>query len=235
MKKYFPIAFLIFIATPLLVLAQDDMKIPLIEVEGYSEVKIAPDEAEFHIMLEEKSIKVEDAINALNAKTELLARRLKNVRIKDYKLIADNYSVNINRIYQKGTPKDSGYIATQQLRIVTNSNSEDLQKIVDAIKGSGDMGFNLEFKVSEIAKRSLEDELLKQALLNAESRALLIARTLNIKSIRVHRVLLANEQNNYYPRMEIMRAVADDNSTSQAMLNPDEQKISKKVYVKYTY
>ncbi len=58
------------------VLAQDDFKIPLIEVEGFSERKLAPDEAVFSIQLEEKSMKVSDAVKELNTKSNNLAEAM---------------------------------------------------------------------------------------------------------------------------------------------------------------
>lgn len=233
MKNYLTILLALFLVAP--VLAQDNMTVPLIEVEGFSERKIAPDEASFQINLEEKSMKVTDAVGVLNKKTELLASALKKAKIKDYKLIADNYSVDVNRIYRNGAQRDSGYVARQSLRIVTSSKNEDLQKIVESIQGAGDMSFNLHFQISEATQKSLEDELLTSALKNAESRALLIAQTLNIKSIRVHRVSLDSEPiGRPYAKMEMMRTSADV-AAAPPLLNPDDQSIQKRVYVKYTY
>ncbi|MEP0713628.1 SIMPL domain-containing protein [Algoriphagus sp.] len=233
MKNYLTI--LLALALVLPVFAQDNMTIPLIEVEGFSEKKVAPDEASFQINLEEKSMKVTDAVSVLNKKTKLLSDALTKAKIKDYKLIADNYSVDVNRIYRSGVQRDSGYVARQSLRIVTSSKNEDLQKIVESIQGAGDMSFNLHFQISEATQKSLEDELLAAALKNAESRALLIAQTLNIKSIRVHRVSLDSQPiARPYAKMEMMRTSADM-ADAPPMLNPDDQSIQKRVYVKYTY
>ena len=229
MKNLFTLLFGLLLAVP--VFAQDDMTIPLIEVEGFAERKVAPDEAVFSILLEEKAMKVTDATEILNAKTKKLAQALEKAKIKDYKLVADNYSVNLNRIYRNGYARDSGYVASQNLRITTNSKNVDMQKIVEAIQNSGDMSFNLNFQVSEIAQKSLENELLTEALKNAESRAELIAETLNIKSIRVHRVSLSASQPVY--KMEMMRAQAD--SASEPLISPDDQSLQKRVMVKYTY
>ena len=55
MKNYLTIVLALLLAVP--VFAQDNMTVPLIEVEGFSERKIAPDEAAFHINLEEKAMK----------------------------------------------------------------------------------------------------------------------------------------------------------------------------------
>jgi len=212
--------------------AQDDLKIPLIEIEGISVRKVSSDEAIFSINLEEKSMKVVSAVETLNRKTKNLADALKKAKIKDYKLIADNYSVDINRVYRSGFSRDSGYVARQSLRIVTTSKSEDLQKIVESIQESGDMSFNLHFQVSETTRNSLEDTMLIEALKNAESRALLIAQTLGIKTIRVHRVSLESPQQ-IYPKSEMMRSRAD--ASSEVLIAADDQTLVRKVYMKYTY
>jgi uncharacterized protein YggE len=176
-------------------------------------------------------MKVGDAVEVLNTKTQNLAKALEKGKIKDYKLIADNYSVNINRIYRSGYARDSGYVASQNLMITTSSKNVDLQKIVESIQNSGDMSFNLNFRVSDATQKSLENELLTEALKNAESRAKLVAETLGIKNIRVHRVSLSASQPVY--KMEMMSARAE--SGSQPLISPDDQSLQKRVMVKYTY
>jgi hypothetical protein len=223
---------LALLLTSYLGFSQEEPMIPLIEVEGVSIRKVAPDEAVFSIALEEKSMKVVTAVEVLNQKTKNLADALKKSKIKDYKLIADNYAVDINRIYRSGVSRDSGYIARQGLRIVTDSKNEDLQKIVEAIQSAGDMSFNLHFQVSEATKNSLEDILLIEALRNAESRAELIAETLGIRSIKVHRVSLSAPQP-VYQKMEMMRSMGND--SSDVMIAPGDDTLMRKVFVKYTY
>lgn len=226
------ILFLAFaIASPLF--AQQIQQIPLIEVEGYAERKIAPDEAVFSIALEEKALKVNDAVNVLNKKTQNLAEALKKGKIKDYKLVADNYSVDVNRIYRSGTARDSGYVARQGLRIVTSATNEDLQKIVDAIQGSGDMSYNLHFGIAEATRKSLEDTLLTEALKDAEARAILIGTTLALKGLRVFNVTM---EPNYRPQpIYMMNAKAAAPESADMLIQTEEQAITKRVYVKYTY
>lgn len=229
--KRFLILFLAFaIAAPLF--AQQVQQIPLIEVEGYAERKVAPDEAVFSISLEEKAMKVNDAVNVLNKKTQNLADALKKGKIKDYKLVADNYSVDVNRIYRSGTARDSGYVARQGLRIVTSATNEDLQKIVDAIQGAGDMSYNLNFGISEATRKSLENTLLTEALKDAESRAMLIGSTLNLKGLRVFNVTM---EPNYRPQPMYMNAKVAMAESADMLIQTDEQALTKRVYVKYTY
>jgi uncharacterized protein len=213
--------------------AQQVQQVPLIEVEGYAERKLAPDEAVFLINLEEKALKVNDAVNTLNKKTQNLADALRKGRIKDYKLIADNYSVDVNRIYRSGSAKDSGYVARQTLRIVTSPTNEDLQKISDAIQNSGDMSYNLHFGVAEATRKSLENTLLAEALKDAEAKSILIGNTLNLKGLRVFYVGM---EQSYIPQPKYMmntRAMAAE--SADMVIQPDDQTISRRVYIKYTY
>jgi uncharacterized protein len=206
------------IASPLF--AQQIQQVPLIEVEGYAERKIAADEAVFSINMEEKAFKVPDAVNTLNKKTQALADALKKGKIRDYKLVADNYSVDVNRVYQGGTSRDDGYVARQSLRIVTSVTNEDLQKIVNAIQNSGDMSYNLHFGISD-------------ALRDAESRAMLIGSTLSIKGLRVFSVTM---EPNYRPQpMYNINAKVAMAESADMLIETDDQTLTKRVYVKYTY
>ncbi|OOG78077.1 SIMPL domain-containing protein [Algoriphagus sp. A40] len=231
MKRILILFLAVAMATP--VFAQQIQQIPLIEVEGYAERKIAADEAVFSINLEEKAMKVNDAVNVLNKKTQTLADALKKARIKDYKLVADNYSVDVNRVYQNGTSSDNGYVARQNLRIVTSATNEDLQKIVDAIQTSGDMSYNLHFGISEATQKSLESALLTDALKDAEARAMLIGNTLALRGLRVFSVTM---EPNYRPQpMYSMNAKVATQESADMLVETDDQTLTKRVYVKYTY
>lgn len=230
MKRFLVPILAIFLATP--VFAQQIQQVPIIEVEGYAERKIAADEAIFSINLEEKAMKVNDAVNVLNKKTQSLAEALKKARIKDYKLVADNYSVDVNRIYQNGVSSDNGYVARQNLRIVTSATNEDLQKIVDAIGDAGDMSYNLHFGISEVTRKSLEDALLTEALKDAEARAMLIGNTLALRGLRVFSVTM---EQNYRPQPMYLNAKVAMAESADMLIETDDQTLTKRVYVKYTY
>lgn len=225
------ILFLAFaMASP--IFAQQIQQVPLIEVEGFSERKIAPDEAVFSINLEEKAMKVPDAVNVLNKKTQRLSDALKKARIKDYKLVADNYAVDVNRIYQNGVASDNGYVARQSLRIVTSVTNEDLQKIGSAIQEAGDMSYNLQFGIAETTRKSLENTLLTEALKDAEARAMLIGNTLAIRGLRVFSVTM---EPNYRPQPMYMNAKVAMAESTDMLIETDDQTLTKRVYVKYTY
>ncbi|WP_134202918.1 SIMPL domain-containing protein [uncultured Algoriphagus sp.] len=209
--------------------AQQMENIPIIEVIGTASRSTAPDQATFNILLEEKAMNVPTATGVLNTKTKNLADALKKARIKDYKLVADNYSVNVNRVKRGNSLQDSGFVARQSLRVVTTSQNEDLQKISEAIQSAGDMSYQLRFELSEELQKSLENTLITEALRDAQSRARLIAETLAIASIRVHHVTFEQDL------QKGIRMMLGDSESSPMLIAPDNQDISKRVYVKYTY
>jgi uncharacterized protein len=231
MKSILAMTLALFLATPMF--AQQIQQVPLIEVEGYAERKIASDEAVFSISLEEKKLKVNEAVSTLNRKTQALADLLKKEKIRDYKLVADNYSVDVNRIYRSGSAKDSGYVARQNLRIITTTTNEDLQKIVDAIQKAGDMSYSLNFGIAESTRKSLENTLLTEALKDAEAKALLIGNTLSIRNLRVFHVTM--EQNFRPQPVYMMNAKMDMSESADMLIQTEDQTLTKRVYVKYTY
>jgi len=209
--------------------AQQMENIPIIEVIGEASKTTTPDQATFNIQLEEKAMNVPTDTGVLNSKTKSLADALKKARIKDYKLVADNYSVNVHRVKRGDSLQDSGFVARQSLRVVTTSQNEDLQKISEAIQSAGDMSYQLRFELSEALQKSLENTLITEALQDAQSRARLIAETLGIPSIRVHHVTFG--QNFRLAG----RSMMDKSENPSMLLAPDNQEVSKKVFVKYTY
>lgn len=230
MKTIFGVLMGLFLSLSLA--AQQVQQIPLIEVEGYAERKINPDEAVFSIQLVEKASKVSEATNILNKKTQILADELKKAKIRDFKLVADNFSVDINTVYRSGTSRDSGYVARQILRIITSPTNEDLQKIVEAIQSAGDMSYDLNFTISEATRKSLEDTLLAEALKDAEARANLVGNTLGLRGLRVFHVAL---EQNFQPQPVYMTNAKMASESADMLIQPDDQTLNKRVFVKYTY
>jgi uncharacterized protein YggE len=104
---------------------------------------------------------------------------------------------------------------------------------VDAIGGSGDMSYYLHFGISEATRKSLESTLLTEALKDAEARAMLIGNTLALKGLRVFSVTM---EPNYRPQpMYGMNAKVALAESSDMLIESDDQTLSKRVYVKYTY
>ena len=177
MKKLLAIVCL-FIGFQMMSVAQETAKI---SVDGKSEIKALPDEALIRVSLTTKAMKTAEATEGLNKKAAAVTTALKKSGVENYELKADNYFVNINRVYTKGTSKDSGYVASQTLRVLVKDTGEDLVKVIEALHNNVDMGFQLEFQLSDNKKKEYETELLQLAISDAKNKAELIANSQNVQ------------------------------------------------------
>ena len=212
-------------------------QIPSIEVEGLSEISIMPDEAILFIQLSEKALKLSDATNALNNKTKGLEDAIKKSGAKSYNFIVDNYNVYVNKIYTKGTSRDSGYVASQNVRVRVTDMEKELVKITDAVHQSGNLGFSLSMQVSDKLKKESQKKLLEMAIKDAQEKAETIAKTLNIKKIKVLKVQYTPQGNVFFPIMrEAKMAMADmSQMREEPVFRPEEQKLTDKVIIIFSF
>ncbi len=211
--------------------------IQLIEVEGTSEISIIPDEAILHVSLAEKGMTVAEVTNALNKKTKSIQDALKNSGVTEYEFNVDNYYVNVNRIYSRGSARDSGYVASQNVKVTVKNLDKDLVRIVETLHTTADMGFNVQFGISEPKKESYEQQLLELAIDDAKRKAEVISNRLGISDIRVFRVNYGAESNSYQPmmmRQEAMMVKAMD-SREEPVFSPEEQKLNDRVKVSFSF
>ncbi|MFC0263964.1 SIMPL domain-containing protein [Fontibacter flavus] len=233
MKKAFLLLPVLFLSLGLM--AQD---IPLIEVEGSSEISIMPDEALIQISLSEKAMKVADATQALNKKTKSIEDALKKSGVKDFKFYVDNYYVYVNRIYTKGTSKDSGYVASQNIKVLVNDIEKDLAKITETLHQTANMGFNVQLNISDKLRKDSQDKLLEMAIADAKNKAELIAKSLGIEKIQVQKVNYTTQGNMFYPVMrESKMLMASDSAAmmEEPVFRPEERKLTDKVFVSFTF
>src|SRR5690606_34850233 len=99
-----------------------------------------------------------------------------------------------NRIYQKGTAKDSGYIASQNLRVKINDLEKELSRAVELINISGDQSINVSFGISREMEKNYKDQLLESALKDALAKANSISEIMDLKNIKVQKVQYATDQ-----------------------------------------
>ena len=211
--------------------------IPLIEVEGTSEMGIMPDEALIYLTLSEKAMKVSDATNALNKKTKSIEDALKKTRVSGYTFIVDNYYVNVNRIYTNNSSKDSGYIASQTIKVNVKIVDQNLVKITEALHQTTDMTYNMQFNVSDALRKSSSSKLLELAIADAKTKADVIAKSLGLNKLQVHRVSYSSG-NVSMPVMrnaKAMRAMDMSESYQEPTFSPEEQKLTDRVMVSFTF
>lgn len=208
-----------------------------IEVEGNSEMMVLPDEATIDVVVQKKAMKVSDATKELNAASKKIADAFQQSDLTTYELTANNYYVNVNRIYQKGSSRDSGYVASQNLKIKINNIEQELSKAVELINTIGDQSVNVSFGISKEKEKSYKDQLLESALNDAHSKARKISEIMDLKNTTVNKIQYISEQPSIRSFEMKTSAMMYDRTESREdpIFMPEEQKISDKILVSFVF
>jgi uncharacterized protein YggE len=208
-----------------------------IEVEGNSEMMIIPDEATIHITVHKKAMTVADATKALNAASKQIADAFENSDLTSYDLTANNYFVNINQVYHKGTSKDSGYVASQNLKVRIRDIEKELAMAVEMINLTGDQSIQVNFEISSDMKKKYKNQLLEEALLDAQAKVKRISEIMDLKNPSVHKIQYLSQQGfqpSYQMKTSAMRFDAAE-SREEPVFMPDEQKIDDRILVVFVF
>ncbi|WP_162341702.1 SIMPL domain-containing protein [Cyclobacterium salsum] len=211
-------------------------EIPQISVVGQSQLEVMPDEALLTVSLNAKAMETATATAELNKKARQVKTVLENSGVEDYELTAENYYVNVNRVYAKGSSKDSGYVASQTMEILVRDTGEDLLKVMQALHGSTDMGFQLSYRLSDETKKSYLEKLLEMAIADARRKASVIAANLDIDEVFVHRVNYQGGdsfQPVVYGNERFNMKAADQQAPPT--LQPGEQTLTERVTIIFTF
>lgn len=227
---------LLTIAGMFLLLGAMAQQIPLIEVEGKSEISIQPDEVLIYLNMSQKGKTSAEATNELNKRMRALEQALKKTGVQTYELFVENYTVNLDRIYKDGTYQDIGFIASQMARVRVSDTQKDLAKVIEALHTSVESGFNLQFQVSEKAMKALQEQLLQMALKDARAKAEIIAKTMGIEEIKVFKVQYSTQDKAFSPVIRL-RGMAMDATTTyeEPVLQTEAKKITDSVLVSFAF
>lgn len=207
-----------------------------IEVEGNSEMLIVPDEGVINITVQKKAMTVAEATKVLNADSKTLIDAFKKSSL-NYELTANAYYVNVNRVYYKSTSKDSGYVASQNIKVIIKDIEKELPRAVELVNTNGDHSMNVNFIISKEMEKTYKDSLLELALTDARQKAKKIADVMGLNNIATHHVQYVSSQP--MPRLYQMKAGAmmDNSAESREAPSfiPEEQSVSDKVLVTFIF
>src|SRR5690554_1774276 len=200
-----------------------------IAVEGNSEMMIVPDKALIQVTVQKKAMTVAEATRDLNAATKNITDVFDQSDLQSHELTANNYYVNVNRVYQKGTAKDSGYVASQNLKLKITDIENELAQAVELLNQAGDHSINVSFNISSKMEKSYQKQLLESALNDALEKSEHIAGVLGLKNVSVHQVKYLSDQSSVRPYQlktaSMMYDAAESRQAAPTFI-PEEQKIS---------
>ncbi len=173
-KMKFPIT-LVFVFA--LISAEGQTTPPILKVEGKSQISVKPTLTEISLDIRAINPTYAGSVEALIKRVDLLTNVLKEIRFRDDEIITSNFRVAKNTVYIRGERKDSGFIATQTLKVQFSQEKKRLLEVLNTATSSrADPEISISFKLDDERKRSLKAELIKLAVSDAKMKAELIAK-----------------------------------------------------------
>ena len=157
MKKFYILAFCLFsfIST-----AQNKAEIKSLEVVGAGEISVSPDIGVLSIGIIKIDSLFSEAISGLNNKSIDISSQLKEIGFSEENIKTKNFNVRRNQVYRNNRHVDSGYIATQQIKLDFQNNKQNITKILNQFSGSSkDVDLSFNFKLSDSLKKVFSSKL----------------------------------------------------------------------------
>jgi uncharacterized protein YggE len=206
-------------------------------VSGQGKIKVAPDIAVFTVGVENTGRTPAEALSensrAMNSVVDAI--KSSGVLEKDIKTQAVNVwpEYDYGRADEKKElPEILGYRA-ENMVTVTIRNIEDVATIIDAaISAGANRLYGLSFTVDEDASKSLRDEVLKAAVLDAVDKAEAIADAIDIKRISPVKVV---EGVGYSPPVFRYDVAALEKTAATTPISPGETEVVASVTVTFDF
>ncbi|WP_203296804.1 SIMPL domain-containing protein [Luteirhabdus pelagi] len=166
-----------------------DNKEPILQVLGSAKVIIKPDLAVLNINASEIEETMALAVQELGDKSDFYTNLLKKLDFKQNDLKTTQFSVSKNRVYQNNRYVDSGYVASQKIRLEFKYKKETLKRILTELSNSQEeIDFSFDFKLSDELKSDVQDKILEYAVADSKKKAEKIASSADVKILRISKI-----------------------------------------------
>jgi hypothetical protein len=151
--------------------------IPTIKVTGSAMVKVMPDVGVINIEVSDVKPKMGDAIKALTEKSVVYSDMLKRLGINEKDIRTTSFDVSKHQVYRNDETVDSGYIASQNIRVEFPYEQSLLQQLVTAFSTAEvPVRFSIAFELSEQLKVKVQSEIIDSSVKDATDKAKSIAK-----------------------------------------------------------
>jgi uncharacterized protein YggE len=155
---------------------------PTINVTGSAKVSVKPDLGILNISVSEIKPAMSEAIKSLGEKSNHYTGLLKKLGFSEKDIKTTRFTVSKNIIYRDNKSIDSGFVASQNIRIEFAYSQQILQKIVSEFsKSEKPVDFSFEFELSEALKQKAQAQVIEMAVKDANDKAEVIAKASKIK------------------------------------------------------
>ncbi len=154
----------------------------LLHVSGQAQVAVKPTLSVVTLTIRSSSNSYAGAVEDLVNRVDMLSVVLKGLKFKEDEILTSNFSVDKNFVYVQGERKEKGFNGLQTLKVEFEQEKERLLNVLTAVAASNaDPEISVSFDLDDDQKAKLKEELLKQAVNDAQTKAQLIANQANQK------------------------------------------------------
>lgn len=180
------IIFYILITISIQTIAQEN-KESIINVVGSAKVSVSPDMGILNIRLSETKSKMNEAVSSLGKKSNYYFEVLKGLSFKEEEIKTTSFAISKNRVYKNRQYIDSGYIASQNIKLEFHYDKKVISKILNRFSKSDEqIDFSFNFKVSEKLKKDVQLQIIESAIEDAKLKSERISSSsgLSLKKIK---------------------------------------------------
>jgi len=153
-----------------------------IDIVGKSKLSVMPDVGVLNLYVNHIDLTFGNAITGLNEKTDELIQRITSMNFNEDGIATTDFRVVQNYVRKNNQRIDSGFVASQALKVEFKNEKSMVQKIlVEFSQHANDLNLNFTFKLSSGLKIELQEKLIDQAYQDALQKAERLANNSNMK------------------------------------------------------
>lgn len=233
MKKYCFILFTLFSALSLSVLQAQDTNTPpfqqqpVLKITGSGELRVVPDEALMNMTVKATDMDLNQAVKKLHEKTSLLQEKLQEAGFKPKEIKTSQLSVQENGKWRNGDYIDSGYAAMQHIELRFKRDQQRILSLMEAFAGEqgAEALFHFGFALSDEARKDAREELIRRAILDARSKATVIAKTSGVKLGKIRSMVYGQPDYQPGPVFNQMSMRTEEAGPRQSMADMEVREI----------
>lgn len=216
-------------------------------VKGTAVLKQMPEIIYASVNVKSEAQDYSDCQNKLLYKMEKVKFSLLKQNIGSDLIKTNEITISERKEYINGKPVNTGFVGNISLIIESPYSTEISNKLLIAFKNDSlKLNYSIGFRLSEVQKSQLRQQAITRAIDDAKEKASLIAKSTNIKLIKINSITYLDDDLTFIRDRDIIReevrrsqdafvAVRGDNSnTPNIDFNPKEIGIIKSVRIEWT-
>lgn len=230
--------FLIMVSITIALTAQAQSNKPTLHVVGTAHVTVKPDLGVLHIAVQEIKPSMGAAIKALGEKSTYYTNVLKKLGFLETAIKTTGFSVNANKIYRDNSFIDSGFVASQTIRLEFSFNQQTVQKIVTEFsKSDKPIDFSFTFELSDDLKKGAQQQTIELCIKDANDKATIMAKAAKVKLFGIKNISYGYNGGSSAPvlleRKAMYAGAASDNAPQSFNFTPNDVEFQDTILIEW--